>query len=530
MSRKILPRVIAGTAVLALAAACGGGGGGEEEAAASSFSLQGCEPEEFIPGHSNELCGGQILKYLFTGLVDFDKDSKPVNAMAESIESPDQTVWTIKIKSGWKFHNGEDVTAQSFVDSWNYTAYGPNAMNNSYFMEKIAGYTDLNPESGKPKTDKMSGLEAVDDTTLKVTLTAPFSQFPLVIGYSAFTPLPKVAFEDMKKFEEAPIGNGPYRMSGKWKHDREIKIKRYADYKGTDKGHVENINYKIYANLETAYNDLLAGNLDQTPIPPTRLSGAKAELGDKYFSAPTSQFTRLDFPMYDKRFKNKDLRHAISMAINRQEIIDKIFNGAHTPAKSLITPVVGGQRPDACKEYCDYNPAEAKKLYQKSGGFKGTLNLWFNSDGGHEEWMQAVANQLRTNLGIKDIKLRQLPQAQYLPAQRSKKMDGPMRNGWVMDYPSLQNYLEPLYATGGSANRTFYSNKQVDKFIDQGNQKATIEEGYPDYYKAEDQVLEDMPIIPLWFHNTQQARSDHIKNVTVDPFSIVRLSEIQIAD
>ncbi|MQA04420.1 MAG: hypothetical protein GEV07_17415 [Streptosporangiales bacterium] len=373
---------------------------------------------------------------------------------------------------------------------------------------------------------------------MKVTLSAPFGQFPLVLGYNAFTPLPKEGVEaaqagptskKYKEFEKSPVGNGPYQMDGEWEHNEQINLERHKGYKGENKAHVDNVNYKIYANLDTAYQDLIAGNLDQAAVDPTKISDAKSTLGDRYFQAKTSQLTRLDFPMYEKKFQNKDLRHAFSMAINRQQIIDKIFDGAHEPATSLISPVVAGQRENPCGEYCEYDPKKAKQLYDKAGGFDGTLELWYNSDGGHEQWMTAVANQLRKNLGVK-VALRKQQQAQYLTAQEEKKMTGPFRNSWLMDYPSMQNYLEPIWGTGGSANRTFYTNKQVDKYVDQGNRQPTVTKGYADYYKAEDQVLEDMPGIPLFYHNSPQAYSERIKNVRVDPFGFVVLPEIQLAD
>ncbi|MQA04421.1 MAG: hypothetical protein GEV07_17420 [Streptosporangiales bacterium] len=148
MRRGILPRLGAGAVAMALVASCGGGGGGEEE---SSFSLQGCEPKHFIPGHSTELCGSQMLQYMYTGLISFDEKNEPVNRMAESIESDDQKVWTIKIKKGWKFHNGEDVTVDSYIGAWNAYAYGPHAYDANYFFEKIEGYGETSPLEGDPK-------------------------------------------------------------------------------------------------------------------------------------------------------------------------------------------------------------------------------------------------------------------------------------------------------------------------------------------------------------------------------------------
>lgn len=532
MRRRVLPGVLAGALVLTFGAACsgsggdGGGGGGKAE---SSFSVQLGEPSHLIPGNNSELNGIQVIRTVFTGLVDFDaKTHEPKNMMAQSITSKDQKVWTIKIKKGWKFQNGEPVTAQSYIDSWNYTAYGPNAYSNNYFFANIKGYDAMNPEKGKPKVKELTGLKKIDDNTFQVTLTAPFSQFPVTLGYQGFFPLPKVAFKNMKKFDQHPIGNGPYQMDGDWNHNREIKLKKYADYSGSNRGHVDKILLKIYSNPETAYNDLTAGNLDQAGIPLGQIDQAKATLGDRFLQAPTSGFYHLDFPVYDKRYQNVHLHYAISMAIDRQTIIKKLLGGADKAAASVVSPVVAGHRDNPCGVHCTYNPTLAKQELKKAGGWHGPMVLWLTQDSDFKAWMQAIANDLKRNLGI-DVTLKQQTKVQYFESQDNHKITGPMQNDWYMDYPSMQNYLEPLYATKGSANRIGYHNAAVDKYVRQGDAAPTVDAGYKYYYKAEDQVLKDMPVVPLWFEQTQQARSERITNVILDPFGIVRLPDVQMA-
>ncbi|MGN6576900.1 MAG: peptide ABC transporter substrate-binding protein, partial [Nocardioides sp.] len=452
------------------------------------------------------------------------------DAVAASIESDDQKTWTITLKDGWTFHNGEPVDAASYVRAWNAGAYSPNAYGNSYFFENIVGYDDLQaPEDGgEPKATEMSGLKIVDDHTFTVELKSPFSQFPLTVGYTAFYPLPKAYEDDPKAFEEQPIGNGPFQMDGSWKHNREIKVKRYDNYAGA-KAKSENVTFAIYSDVNTAYNDLLAGNLDvMDAIPPERLADAKAQFGDRFIQRPSSSFTYIGFPLYDKAFSDVRLRKAISMAIDREAIIKAIFNGSLKPAKSVVSPVVAGSRGDPCGESCSYDPDKAKQLYDAAGGYDGTLTLWFNSGAGHEDWMESVSNQLRSNLGIKDIKFKSLEFAEYLQLLDAEKVTGPFRLGWVMDYPSPQNYLEPIYSTSGSSNNFGYSNKKVDALIEKGNQAPTIDEGIEFYQQAEDQILSDMPNIPMWFGQVQAAHSDRVSNVVIDAFTRVNTSQIEV--
>jgi ABC-type oligopeptide transport system substrate-binding subunit len=529
-------RWTAGAAALAIAVAgCTGGGGGDQAAGDGNVSVYICEPESLIPQDTNEVCGAEVLSALFTPLVEYNADTSDMEmtGVAQSIDSTDQKVWTITLKDGYTFHNGEAVDAASFARGWNAGAYAPNAYGNSYFFENIVGYDDLQLPKGAaagatPKAKEMSGLKVVDPQTLQVTLKAPFSQFPVTLGYTAFYPLPKAFEGDPKKFNEAPIGNGAFKMDGTWRHNEAVPVARNDDYAG-DKAKAGAVTFKIYSNINTAYNDLLAGDLDiMDELPPERVSEARSQLGDRFIDRDSSQFTYLGFPIYDEKFANPNLRKAFSMAINRQEIIDAIFSGAYTPADSLVAPVFSNGQKDPCGEACTFNPAKAKQLFQQAGGYDGTLTLWLNSGAGHEKWVEAVSNQLRTNLGIQKVEFRQLEFAQYLQLLDSKKITGPFRLGWVADYPSPQNYLQPLYSSTGSSNNFGYSNPRVDELIADANAADSVEKGVDFYNQAEKLVLGDMPIIPMWFEKTQAAHSERVSDVHIDAFTRIHLADVTV--
>jgi oligopeptide transport system substrate-binding protein len=535
-------RLLAGLlAVPLLITACGDSGdegdsGKTEGPSGGEFSMYIGEPEHLIPQNTNETSGGEVLDALFTGLVDYDQETTEMqlgdaseDAHAASIESDDQTNWTITLKEGWTFHNGEPVDAASYVRAWNAGALSTNAYGNSYFFENIQGYDELQAEEGKePAATEMSGLKVVDENSFTVQLKAPFSQFPLTVGYTAFYPLPESYEADPKAFEEQPVGNGPFQMDGAWAHNQQIKVKRFEDYKGTP-AKADAVTFAIYSDVNTAYNDLLAGNLDiMDSVPPEQLASAKTEFGDRFIERASSSFTYVGFPTYDERFADPRLRRAFSMAIDRQPIIDAIFNGSFQPAKSVVSPVVAGSREDPCGENCAYDPEAAKALFDEAGGYEGTLTLWFNSGAGHEKWMEAVSNQLRQNLGIQNIEFKSLEFAEYLGLLDEEKVTGPFRLGWVMDYPSPQNYLEPIHATGGSSNNSGYSNPKVDDLIKQGNAAGDVEAGIDLYNQAEDLILEDMPIIPMWFGKVQGAHSENVENVVIDAFTSVNTAGITV--
>jgi oligopeptide transport system substrate-binding protein len=529
--------VTAATATALVLAGCGGADdGADENSSGGEFSVYVCEPEHLVPQNTNETCGAEVLGALFTPLVDYDAKTNDVQigaGTAESIESDDQKVWTIKLKDGWTFHNGEPVDAASYARGWNAGAYGPNAYGNAYFFENIQGYDDLQVPDGasadtKPEATEMSGVEVVDPATLRVTLKEPFSQFPVTLGYTAFYPLPKAYTGDPKAFEERPIGNGPFQIDGSWQHNQQIRVQRFEGYAG-DAAKADAITFRIYSNVNTGYNDLLGGNLDiMDALPPERIAAARAQFGDRFIERPSSSFTYIGFPLYDDRFSDVRVRKALSMAINRQAIIDAIFSGAYTPAGSLVSPVVAGARANPCGTACQYNPQEARQMLSAAGGFDGTLTLWFNSGSGHEKWMEAVSNQLRTNLGIDSISFKSLEFAEYLELLDQKKVTGPFRLGWVMDYPSPQNYLQPIYSTTGSSNNFGYSDDRVDSLLAQGNAAESVTAGIQLYQQAEDLILADMPNIPMWFGKIQGGHSTRVGDVTVDAFSRIRLAEVTV--
>src|SRR5687767_12044879 len=208
--------------------------------------------------------------------------------MAESITSDDQKNWTIRIKTGWTFHDGEPVTARSFVDAWNFAAYAPHANGNAGYFNEVEGYAAL--QAAPPSTKEMTGLTVVDDTTFTVRLTDSFSQFPILLGFQAFYPMPKAAYKDIAAFEEAPIGNGPYRMDGRWRHDEEIRLERFEAYKGPAP-YADAVEFRIYSKPTGGYEDLLAGNIDiATEVPPDQLAAAQAEFGAGFVERRSSAF------------------------------------------------------------------------------------------------------------------------------------------------------------------------------------------------------------------------------------------------
>lgn len=520
-----------------LTAACGGSGDGEQASdgkiTGGTFSVSIEEPEHLLPPNTTDVFGGQVLSALFTPLIEYDAETAaPRHGIASSVASSDQQNWQIEIKPGWTFHNGEPVTAASFVDAWNFAAYAPNANGNASFFAKVEGYEALqgDPDATPPvppSAKELSGLSVIDETSFSVRLKEPFSQFPITLGYQAYYPMPKVALEDPKAYEQQPIGNGPFMMDGPWRHDEAITVKAYPDYQGPPP-QAEAVEFRIFAEAATAIRDLQNDTLDVVrAFPIQELDSVKAEFGDRVIERQSSAFNYLGFPLHEPAFQRKEVRQAISLAIDREAIIEAIFSGANDPARSLVAPLVPGSRPDAC-DACRFDAERARRLLAEAGGWKGPMTLWFVPGQGNDEPMEAIANQLRQNLGIADVRFETLEFAEYLSLIKGRKITGPFRLSWLMDYPSPQSYLEPLYASTSSSNRTGYANAEVDRLIAEGNGAATTEAGLAAYHAAEDVILDDMPVIPLWFGKTYSAHSERVDGVAVDAFNRVRVQDVRV--
>jgi oligopeptide transport system substrate-binding protein len=545
LSKRSAALVATGLSAAMLLSACGGGGDDSGQASGGSgdggsFSIYINEPENpLVPGNTTETEGGQVVDTLWTGLVEYDPDTNQAayTGVAESIESEDQQTWTVTLKDGWTFHDGSPVNAQSFIAAWNYTANSANAQGNSYFFANIAGYDDLQAAEtgGQPAATEMSGLRQIDDLTFEVELAEPYAQWPTTTGYSAFFPLPQAFFEDPEGFGEQPVGNGPFQAEEPFVPGVGVTLTRYDGYGGERPANAESVEIRVYTELSTAYTDLQGGTLDIVDtLPPDAIATAEQEFGDRYIETEQGDITSLGFPTYDQRFADPNVRKAFSMAIDRQAISDAIFNGTRTPATSYINPVVNGHRPDACNT-CELNVEEANRLLDQAGFDRSQpVDLWFNAGGGHEEWMQAVGNQIRENLGVEYALRGDLQFAEYLPLQDAQGMTGPFRSGWIMDYPVAENFLGPLYSTEAlppaGSNVTFYSNPEFDRLLAEANAADSDEAAIAGYQAAEDVLLADFPAAPLFYRLNQGAHSERVDNVIINAFGRIDAAAVEVVE
>lgn len=518
------------SAVALFATACGGSDDSGDSGGGTGGEIiaKGCEPENpLIGGNTGESCGHDIVELFTSTLFRYDPEtSEPIADLAESVETEDNQNFTVKIKEGVKFHDDTEVKAKNFVDAWNYTANSENAQYLAYFFEPIEGYEDVTAEEegAKPAKSEMSGLEVVDDYTFTIKTSEPVSNLPIRLGYTAFAPQPDSFFEDPEEFAKNPVGAGPYQLT-EWSSGQQAVLEKFADYGGgAAKGNLDKITFRIYDDEEAAYNDLLAGNLDTLDnLPASALVDQqyRTDLGDRwaqeeYPAIQTVTFAPADV---DPKYDDTKLRQAVSMAIDREKIITDHFDGAREPATGWVAPGVEGFKEGACGEYCEFNPEEAKKLLDEAGGFEGRMTISYNADSDHKPWVTATCNSIREALDVDCVAQPVTTFAQFREQIGDEEMKGMFRSGWIADYPHIENFLTPLYATDGSSNDGNYSNEEFESTLEEAAQ-AEGDESLALYQEAEAMLAgEDFPAIPMWYYTATIGWSENVSNVKVSQAS-----------
>ena len=495
------------------------------------------EPVSIDPVDLEESEGIQVGQALFNSLAAFDyKTMKVEPAAASSWDvNADATVWTFHLVKGATFQDGTPVTASDFIYAWNRLCNPVNKSNVSYYLAAVEGYDAM--QSGK--ATELTGLKALDDYTLQVTLSYPFADFDYVVATPTLAPVPQADVErDPKAFAEAPIGNGPFEMVGSWQHDQEIQVKRYPGYYGK-KPNIDGIDFKIFKDPETALLEFKAGDLDFTQIPTGQAKATEAEYGvsaDGLTANPGKQ-TLLgpDLSIYylvcntnDSLMRNPDLRKAISLAINRQAICDTLFEGTRAPATSIIPPGIVGYNAGAFP-YSHYDVAAAKDELAKAGYPNGeglpTIALSCNSGADQEDVMALVQADLKA-IGV-NVKTEFSDMATYL-----SNLDAGTfqigRLGWQADYPIIDDFIYSLFDSKSGDNMSKYSNPAVDGAITAARKITDPNQRVAAYQAIVNTVGEDSALIPIMAYQHDAVTSDRVVNLIYSPNDLLDFTDCYI--
>ncbi|ATO39788.1 ABC transporter substrate-binding protein [Bifidobacterium pseudolongum subsp. globosum DSM 20092] len=531
MKKKAIA-VVAGACTLGMLLSGCGGSGGDSNASggANVITAFNSEPQNaLIPGDTNETGGGKVGQLLFANLVRYDSKGDTKMEVADSIEpNKDATQYTVKLKDGWKFTDGTPVTAESFTKSWSYTANAKNAQKCSSFFSMIKGYDDLQKD-GLKGDEQLEGLKVVDDKTFTVDLAQPDSVFPIKVGYLAFAPLPESFYKDPKAFGEKPVGNGMYKLD-KWDHNSQIVLTKNADYKGEEKPKNDGVTFKIYTDVDAAYADVQAGNLDvMDTVPASATKTFEKDSSIEAYNKAGSVIQTFTIPANMKHWETNTeegqlRRQALSMAIDREQLVTKVLNGVGTAATDFTAPAIPGYSKDLKNgKYLKANPSEAKKLWDQAEAISkwdGTLTFSFNADGGAKPIYDAIVNQVKNNLGIKAATNPMPTFQEFRNAVSERKIDGAFRTGWQPDYPSAENYLYQLYdsraADGNGSNDGDYKNAEVDELLNKAAAATKSDKQIDLYHQVEEILLEQLPAIPIYYTNADGVAAKGVKGFEMD--------------
>lgn len=522
----LLAPVVAAMLVVASLAGCGGG-----VLSPDLVVVNGGEPPNpLIPTATNDSQGGRILDRLFAGLMSYDAAGHPSPEVAQSIDTTDNVNYRVVLKPGWTFTDGSPVTAHSFVDAWNYGALSTNGQLQQSFFSPIDGFDAVAglTGDGKPTATTMSGLRVINDAEFTVRLKAPTIDFRMRLGHSAFYPLPRAAFRDMNAFGQHPIGNGPYQLAEgpdgpAWEHNVRIDLRPNPGYRGNRRPHNKGLRFEFYANLDTAYADLLSGNLDVLDtIPPSALPVYKRDLGDKVTSGPAAINLSLDTPLRLPHFGGEEgrlRRLALSAAINRAQISRQIFVDTRSPARDFTARSLPGFDPNiAGNEALDFNPGRARQLWAQAdaiSAWSGRYAIAYNADAGHQDWVDAVANSIKNVLGIDAAGAPQPTFAGFRTQITNRSIATAFRAGWQGDYPSMIEFLAPLFATGAGSNDVGYSSREFDAALATAEAAPDMAQATRLANDAQRILFHDMPVVPLWNYISVLGWSAEVSNVTV---------------
>jgi ABC-type transport system substrate-binding protein len=512
-------RLAAGALVLTLALSACSSGGSDDDATTSdggdlaAISVAVTDPQILIPGR--QTVAYDLNMAVWSSLTWVDDAGEVTMLAAESVESDDATTWTITLKDGWTFQDGTPVTAQSYVDSWNAVAYGPNAFENTGQLANVVGYGDLNPAEGEPTTTEMSGLAVVDGLTFTVELSGPDGQFPMQLsqGQTAMYPMPESAFADFDAYNTHPIGNGAFQVVGDYVENETLVVEAYPDYAGPAPT-VDQISFVPYTDQTTAYTDVQAGNIDIAGVPAARLPQAATDFPDTLYSFEAPGISYLGLPLSDPRYQDVRVRQAISMAIDRETISDVVYGGTYTPATALTPAVEAGTPEGICGELCEYDPTAAKALLDEAGGFDGTIDIYYPGGIGLDELYTAIANQLRQNLGVEAVATPSADWSEFYETRLAGDVTGPFFSRWGALYPSQQNTLRAFYVDGGGcANCIPYYEPEVAALIATADAQVDADDAAAAYAAVQERIMQDFPAPPLFFETYSYVTSSRIADL-----------------
>jgi oligopeptide transport system substrate-binding protein len=505
-----------------------------------AFPLPG-EPVSIEPLNAQDASGLQVAHQVFQGLTKWVRNGDGVLVtepdIAASWESQDAQTWVFHLKPGVTFQApvGRPVTAQDFVDSWTRVTDPENESYVAYILAPIEGCDDRGYQTDP--TQGLTGVTALDDQTLQVTLRYPFADFPATLGHpvAAVTPVDYIDQVGDKAFAREPVGTGPYAVES-WRHDKAIRLARNTTYWDKEQpGWVDAVDLPIYEDVESMWADFQSGELDCSQVPTEQVDAVAAspEVADGTWTAgswPAAALYFVGINMTDSTLgASLDLRKAVSQSADAQTVVDDVSQGVAEVAAGYVPPGIPGHQ-DGQNPY-PYDLEGATAALAAMGDVPPTLNYWYDINADHAR----IADTLVTGWGQAGltVKASEYEWGTFLEKlSRGNEGSGSQlfRVAWIADYPAMDAFLYPLFQSdqSPSGSYTFYANQGVDDLLQKARETTDGQQRNNLYAQAEKLILTDMPAVPLYFYRYYRVIGPRVHGFAVDPMGTTDMRAVWV--
>lgn len=480
----------------------------------------GTEPQDLDPHIVTGVTEHNIISALLEGLVGENPETlEPVPGMAEYwVVSADGREYTFFIRDQAKWSNGDPVTAQDFAWSWQRMLSPALAAEYAYQLYPIKNARAFN--KGELLSFSEVGVKAVDNKTLEVVLEHPTPYFlSLLAHYSTFPVHPPtiLKFGEMDERGSAwtrPgnfVSNGPFTLKS-WRLNYIIEVEKNPHYWDAETVKLAGIRFYPIDNIQTEERMFRTGALHASSTTPSEkievyqsksphLISISPYLGTYFY-----RFNVTRPPLDDPR-----VRLALSLAVDRQAIIDAVTKGGQIPAYSFTPPNTQGYFPP--KSPVSYDLEHGRALLAEAGFSEGQgfpeLELLYNTSDGHRRIAEAIQQMWKKGLGI-DVRLVNTDWKVYL--SRTNQLDYDIsRAGWIGDYPDPNTFLDMMLSDGGN-NRTGWRNNDYDELIERAATLTNQKERYQAFEQAEMILDREAPLLPIYTYTRVALRDPSVKN------------------
>ncbi|MFB6366848.1 peptide ABC transporter substrate-binding protein [Paenibacillus elgii] len=476
------------------------------------------EPTSLDPPVGFDQVSYDILNNAMEGLTRLGKTQSPEPAMAKEWKmSPDGKHYTFTLRDGIKWSNGDPVKASDFEFAWKRMLDPKKPSPAAPLAYVIEGAEAYNSDKGPADGVK---IKATDDKTLEVVLTKPAPWLLGMVSNPAFFPVHKATVEKNDKWasEAATIvSNGPFKIT-EWKHDSELKMVKNDQYWDAASVKLDGVTFKMVNDTNTEYQLYQSGGLHIDGVIPADLSQKLFADGKvKVEDSAGTYFYRFNTKM--PPFDNVNIRKAFQMAVDSQKIVDLVVKQKQKVADGFVSYGIKDPSGDDFRKVggtlVKYDAAEAKKLLEKGmaeAGYKTLpqVTLTYNTNDLHQKIAEAAQAMFKENLGV-DVKIES-KEGKVLTAEQKKLQLQFSRSSWLPDFADPINFLD-IFQTGNPNNRTGWSNAQYDKLIQDAYNEPDNAKRFKLLHEAEKILIDEAPIMPLYFFNSAYMQSDKLEGV-----------------